>query len=144
MNEQAAQATMTALRRALSHRRLYGREHRLAETGRAEIVEAVINDPNGIGYVGVAYAEARKNELKIVSVKKATTDMANQPTSANIASGDYPISRYLYLYTDGTPEGPVADYIKFILSSEGQDIVSKVGYIALPQTIMSEQLAKLG
>ena len=86
--------------------------------GNAEIVEAVINDPNGIGYVGVAYVEARKNEIKIVSVKKADTDMAYQPTSTNIANGDYPISRHLYVYTDGIPEDTVADYIKFILSSK--------------------------
>jgi phosphate transport system substrate-binding protein len=112
--------------------------------GNAEIVEAVINDPNGIGYVGVAYAEARKDELKIVSVKKANTDMAYQPTSANIASGNYPISRYLFIYTDGTPEAAVADYIEFILSGDGQEIVSEVGYIVLPQAILSEQLDKLG
>jgi len=112
--------------------------------GNAEIVEAVINDPNGIGYVGVAYAQARKDDLKIVSVKKADTDMAYQPTSANIASGDYPISRYLYIYTDGIPEGSTADYIKFIMRSEGQKIVSEVGYIDLPQAIISEQLDKLG
>jgi len=112
--------------------------------GNAEIVEAVINDPNGIGYVGVAYAQARKDDLKIVSVKKADTDMAYQPTSANIASGDYPISRYLYIYTDGIPEGSTADYIKFIMRSEGQKIVSEVGYIDLPQAIISEQLDKFG
>jgi phosphate transport system substrate-binding protein len=112
--------------------------------GNAEIVEAVINDPNGIGYVGVAYAEARKNELKIVSVKKADTDKAYQPTSEKIASGDYPVSRYLYVYTDGIPDGAVADYIKFILSSEGQEIVNDIGYIALPQSIRSEQLGNLG
>ena len=112
--------------------------------GNAEIVEAVINDPNGIGYVGVAYAEARRDELKIVSVKKADTDKAYQPTSANIASGDYPISRYLYIYTDGIPTGAVAEYIEFILTSEGQDIVSEVGYIPLTQSILSEQLDKLG
>ena len=112
--------------------------------GNAEIVEAVINDPNGIGYVGVAYAEARRDELKIVSVKKADTDSAYQPTSANIASGEYPISRYLYVYTDGIPDGVVADYIEFILSSEGQEIVSEVGYIALTEEILNEQLNKLG
>ena len=112
--------------------------------GNAEIVEAVINDPNGVGYVGVAYAEARKDELKIVSVKKADTDIAYQPTSANIASGEYPISRYLYIYTNGIPDGVVADYIEFILSSEGQEIVSEVGYIALPQAILSVQEDKLG
>jgi phosphate transport system substrate-binding protein len=112
--------------------------------GNSEIVEAIINDPNGIGYVGVAYAEARKNELKIVSVKKADTDTAYQPTSENIAKGDYPISRYLYIYTDDIPEGAIADYIKFILSNEGQDIVDNVGYIKLPNSIISEQQNNLG
>jgi phosphate transport system substrate-binding protein len=112
--------------------------------GNSEIVEAVINDPNGIGYVGVAYAEARKDELKIVSVKKGDADTAYQPTSSNIASGDYPISRYLYIYTDGIPEGDIANYIEFILSNEGQEIVNEAGYIALPQSILSGQRNKLG
>ena len=112
--------------------------------GNADIVEAVIKDPNGIGYVGIAYAEARKNELKIVSVKLQVTSKAYQPTVENIANGDYPISRYLYVYKDGTPEGAVLDYLKFILSSEGQDIVGQVGYIALPQEMFTEQLNKLG
>jgi phosphate transport system substrate-binding protein len=104
----------------------------------------VINDPNGIGYVGVAYAEARKGDLKILSVKKVETDMAYQPTPTNIASGDYPISRYLYIYTDGIPDGSIADYIEYMLSSEGQEIVDDVGYISLPQSIVSEQIKKLG
>jgi phosphate transport system substrate-binding protein len=108
--------------------------------GNADIVEAVINDPNGIGYVGVAYAEARKDELKIVSVKRQATSQAYQPTSANIASGNYPVSRYLYVYTNGIPEGAVKDYIKFMLSSEGQEVVVEVGYIGLPQAIRTEQL----
>ena len=111
--------------------------------GNSEIVEAVINDPNGIGYVGVAYAEARKDELTIASVNKGNTDQAYQPTPSNIASGDYPISRYLYVYTDGIPDGAVQEYLKFILSGEGQDIVEQVGYIGLPQQILSEQLSKL-
>ena len=112
--------------------------------GNADIIEAVIKDPNGIGYVGIAYAEARKNELKIVSVKLQVTSKAYQPTVENIANGDFPISRYLYVYTDGTPEGAVLDYLKFMLSSEGQDIVGQVGYIALPQEMLTEQLNKLG
>ena len=111
--------------------------------GNSEIVEAVINDPNGIGYVGVAYAEARKHELTIASVKKVDTGQTYQPTPSNIASGDYPISRYLYVYTDGIPDGAVQEYLKFILSGEGQDIVEQVGYIGLPQQILSEQLSKL-
>jgi len=111
--------------------------------GNAEIVEAVINDPNGIGYVGLAYADARKDELKILKVKKQDAGTSYPPTSSNIANGNYPVSRYLYIYTDGIPEGAVAEYIKFILGSEGQDLVNKVGYISLPDSITSEQLSKL-
>jgi phosphate transport system substrate-binding protein len=112
--------------------------------GNAEIVEAVIQDSNGVGYVGVAYAEARKGELKIVSVSKTESDPVYQPTTDNIASGKYPISRYLYVYTDGVPEGGIADYLGFILSGEGQALANDVGYIALPQSILSEQLERLG
>jgi phosphate transport system substrate-binding protein len=111
--------------------------------GNADIVEAVINDPNGIGYVGVAYAEARKDELKIVSVKRQATSQAYQPTSANIVNGNYPVSRYLYVYSNGIPEGAVKDYIKFMLSIEGQEVVVEIGYIGLPQAIRNEQLNKL-
>ena len=91
----------------------------------------------------MAYAEARKNELKIVNVKKADTDQAYQPTKDDIASGKYPISRYLYVYTDGIPEGAAAEYLKFILSGDGQEIVNDVGYIALPQQILIEQSSEL-
>ncbi len=112
--------------------------------GNAEIVEAVIRDRNGLGYVGIAYAEARKDELRIVSVKKTASDPAYQPTTDNIANGKYPISRYLYVYTDGVPEEATADYLEFMLSGEGQDLANDVGFIALPQSILSEQLERLG
>ncbi|MBS7619211.1 PstS family phosphate ABC transporter substrate-binding protein [Candidatus Bathyarchaeota archaeon] len=111
--------------------------------GNAEIVQAVINDPNGIGYVGVGYAEGRKNELSILSVKKNADSTPYQPTISNILSKNYPISRFLYVYTNGVPEGAVKDYIKFMLSSEGQNIVEQVGYIKVPQEILTEQLNKL-
>jgi len=112
--------------------------------GSSEIVEAVVNDPNGIGYVGVAYAEARRDELITVSVRKAEGEETYQPTVDNIASGDYPISRYLYIYMDGVPTDAVAGYLRFILSGEGQRIAGVAGFIGLPQEILDEQLAKLG
>lgn len=112
-------------------------------SGNADIVEAVINDPNGIGYVGVAYAEARSDDLKILNIKREDTGTAYQPTSSNIASGDYPISRYLYVYTDGVPEGAISDYLRFILSPEGKGITEEVGYIPLPESLMSSQLSEL-
>jgi phosphate transport system substrate-binding protein len=111
--------------------------------GNAEIVEAVISDPNGIGYVGVAYAEARGDELKILKVKKEASDTAYLPTPTNIANGNYPISRYLYVYTDGTPEGAIADYLRYVLGGDGQEVANEVGYISIPESVASEQLNNL-
>jgi len=111
--------------------------------GNAEIVEAVINDPNGIGYVGVAYAQARGDELKILKVKKEASDTSYLPTSTNIANGNYPISRYLYVYTDSIPEGETAKYLQYILGSDGQEIANQVGYISIPDSVANEQLNKL-
>jgi len=77
-------------------------------------------------------------------VRKAEGEETYQPTVDNIASGDYPISRYLYIYMDGVPTDAVAGYLRFILSGEGQRIAGVAGFIGLPQEILDEQLAKLG
>ena len=112
--------------------------------GNADIVEAVIKDPYGIGYVGVAYAEERADEVKILRVKAEKNLEAYPPTRENIAEGRYPLARYLYLYTDGIPTGAVADYLRFILSPEGQRIVEEAGYIPIPRELAEEQLSRLG
>jgi len=92
--------------------------------GTAAVVNAVAKDPSGIGYGGIAYA----SEVKVISVKQDATSPAYQPTAANVKSGKYPISRYLFMYTRGFPQGEVKRYIDWCLSSEGQKIVSQVGY----------------
>jgi len=112
--------------------------------GNADIVEAVIKDPNGIGYVGVAYAEEQAEEVKILGVKAEKNSEIYLPTRGNIAEGRYPLARYLYLYTDGIPTGAVADYLRFILSEEGQKIVEEAGYIPMPRELAEEQLSRLG
>jgi len=115
-----------------------------ALNGNADIVEAIAKDKKGIGYVGVAYASERSNEVKILRVKKDATSSGILPTPEAIKDGTYPISRYLYVYTDGMPKEAVKDYIKWILGPEGQKIVEEVEYIPLPNEVANEQLKKLG
>ena len=55
------------------------------------------------------------------------------PTVETGADGSYPITRGLYMYTAGEPTGVIADYISWIRSPEGQDIVSKLGFVPLTQ-----------
>ena len=92
--------------------------------GTAAVVNAVSKDKYGIGYGGAAYAKG----IKLAKVKKDASSTAYEPTEENVKSGNYPISRYLYMYTKSRPTGALKDYIDWILSNEGQEIVTKVGY----------------
>jgi phosphate transport system substrate-binding protein len=111
--------------------------------GNADIVEAVARDENGIGYVGLAYAEQREGEVKIIKVKVDLSSPAVMPSLETIADGSYPISRFLYIYSSDIPTGAVATYLTFIISDEGQAITEEVGYIPLTDDIREEQLSRL-
>jgi phosphate transport system substrate-binding protein len=95
--------------------------------GTAAVVNAVAKDKNGIGYGGAAYGKG----IREVKVKKDATSPAYAPTVENIKSGDYPISRYLYMYVRNRPTGALKNYIDWTLSEEGQKIVSEVGYFPI-------------
>ncbi|MCG7844174.1 MAG: hypothetical protein MIO90_01930, partial [Methanomassiliicoccales archaeon] len=59
--------------------------------------------------------------------------------------GDYDLSRYLYIYTDGTPTGAIADWLDWILTADaGQEVAIGIGFYALSDNIIAEEKAKLG
>lgn len=92
--------------------------------GTAAVVNAVAKDKFGIGYGGAAYGKG----IKYAKVKRDMNSPGYEPTEENVKSGKYPISRYLYMYTRNRPTGALKEYIDWILSGEGQQIVTKVGY----------------
>jgi phosphate transport system substrate-binding protein len=92
--------------------------------GTAAVVNAVKKDVSGIGYGGAAYAVG----VKHAKVKKDANSPAFLPTPESIAKGEYPITRYLYMYLRSRPTGDTKKYIDWILSTEGQAIVTEVGY----------------
>jgi len=92
--------------------------------GTAAVVNAVKKDINGIGYGGAAYAVGIKHAM----VKKDGNSKAVNPTSENIANGEYPITRYLYMYLRNRPTGETKKFIDWILSKEGQMVATEVGY----------------
>ena len=112
--------------------------------GNAQIVDAVIGDDEGIGYVGVAYAENRADKLNILRVREDENTDGYLPTTDNITIGNYPISRYLYIYTNGNPTGELANYIRWILDENGgQRLAENIGFIPLPQEVIDEELGKI-
>jgi phosphate transport system substrate-binding protein len=92
--------------------------------GTAAVVNAVKKDVNGIGYGGAAYAVG----VKHAKVKKDANSPAILPTTETIGKGDYPITRFLYMYMRNKPTGETKKYIDWILGPEGQRIVTEVGY----------------
>ncbi|MFW6176641.1 MAG: phosphate ABC transporter substrate-binding protein, partial [Thermoplasmatota archaeon] len=91
-----------------------------AKPENAQVKSAVKSSDNGIGYVGLGYVGSDTPSIKLNGIG------ASEET---IKSGDYPISRSLHMYTDGEAKGNVKDFIDFIMSSEGQNIVDDEGFI---------------
>jgi len=87
------------------------------------IQQKVSQTPGAFGYVGLGYTEG----VKPLALDVNGTNV--EPTLQKITDGTYPISRPLYMLTNGEPEGLSQRYIEFILSAEGQEIVASEDYI---------------
>jgi phosphate transport system substrate-binding protein len=95
----------------------------------AAIVQSVSSDAGAIGYGGVAYAE--NPSVKILNVRPHADSAAVAPTEANVHNGTYPISRPLFLCTNGQPTGAVKAFIEYCVSPQGQAVVKETGYMAI-------------
>ncbi|MCM8787635.1 MAG: PstS family phosphate ABC transporter substrate-binding protein [Candidatus Omnitrophica bacterium] len=92
------------------------------------IADEVANNPLAIGYYGMGYL-SKKQKAILVAVDKNSEYFA--PTIDNVRSGKYPISRPLFFYTPGEPKGAIKKFIDFVLSEEGQEIVSKTDFVPI-------------
>ncbi|HXK60865.1 MAG TPA: phosphate ABC transporter substrate-binding protein [Acidobacteriota bacterium] len=110
---------------------LGGRDFELGSldmNGSKEVVELVGNAPTAIGYSGMGYATGKVKMLKIAE-KPGEPGVA--PTVQTTLNKTYPIARSLNLYVLGAPEGAVNEYIDWILSDAGQQIVEISGYVPI-------------
>ncbi len=97
----------------------------------AAIVQAVSQDQYAIGYVGLGYATGAAGKVKILAVKTDANTPGVQAGVAAVVSGDYPIARDLYIYTNGEARGLIKSFLDFVLSPPGQQIVTLIGEIPL-------------
>jgi phosphate transport system substrate-binding protein len=88
------------------------------------IVQAVSKNKYAIGYIGLGYLDDTVKDLTVNGVK------ASEKTAL---SKEYPVSRFLYMYTNGEPKGKTAKYIQFVLSPAGQKLVKTEGFVSLPK-----------
>lgn len=95
--------------------------------GTASVVNAVTKDQHGIGFGGAAYGKG----IKFLKVKKDAKSQAYELNDENIRKGNYPISRFLYMYTRTRPTGSLKAFIDWLLGDEGQKVVKEVGYFPI-------------
>lgn len=95
-------------------------------SGTSQIVEAVARDPGGIGYVAVGYLKSGAAGVRAVPIE--TEAGTFDPLDAD-AARRYPIVRPLLQYSDGPPEGAVADFLRFEASPRGATLIEKMGFL---------------
>ena len=114
------------------------------QPGSASVVQSVTASVNGIGYSGIGYKTAG---VKALALSKKAGGKQIAPTHENALNGTYPLARVLNVYINVAPNKPaepvVKEFIKLVLSKQGQKIVAKDGYIPLPENFINKQLAKL-
>jgi phosphate transport system substrate-binding protein len=113
------------------------------QPGSASVVQGVTEDRFGIGYSGIGY---KTSGVKAVSLQTKDGGWSNG-SYEDVVSNKYPLARFLYVYVNKAPgktlDPVVREFLKFVFSKEGQEIVVKDGYMPLPARIVAEELAKL-
>jgi phosphate transport system substrate-binding protein len=94
--------------------------------GSKDVVDLVSKTPCAIGYSGMGYAT---HEVHQVCLAKDASTPCVAPSNETAKSGEYPLSRDLFMFTLGEPQGEVKAYIDWILSPAGQKIVAENGFI---------------
>ena len=113
------------------------------QPGSASVVQGVSEDRNGAGYSGIGYTTSGVRPIPLV---KEGSDYV-EPTYENVASGKYPLSRFLYVYVNKEPNRALdpltKEFLKFVLSKEGQEIVVKDGYYPMSAKLVNEDRAAM-
>jgi len=108
------------------------------------LVQGIEGEANSWGYFGFAYYQNNKEGLKDIKVAEKASGPYIQPSAETIESGDYPLSRPLFIYVkeDSLKKPEVGQFVKFYLEQTPQ-LITDVGYVPAPQDDYTQGLAKL-
>lgn len=114
------------------------------QPGSASVVQSISSTLNAIGYSGIGY---RTSSVRAVPLSKKGGE-AFEANEQNALAGKFPLSRFFYVYVNKAPNKPLspldAEFIKLMLSKQGQEVVMKDGYIPLPAKVAEKTLKELG
>ena len=112
------------------------------QPGSSAVVQGVTSDLVGIGYSGIGYMTSG-----VRAVPLSDGDKAYEASLSNCLSGDYPLARFLYIYVNKAPgknlDTLTYEFLRFVLSKQGQEVVVKDGYYPLPAQVCEKDLTHL-
>ncbi|WXL25685.1 phosphate ABC transporter substrate-binding protein PstS family protein [Ectopseudomonas mendocina] len=114
------------------------------QPGSASVVQSISSTLNAIGYSGIGY---RTSSVKAVPLSKKGGE-AFEANETNALAGKFPLARFFYVYVNKAPNKPLspldAEFVKLVLSKQGQEVVVKDGYIPLPSKVVEKTKKELG
>lgn len=114
------------------------------QPGSASVVQSISSTLNAIGYSGIGY---KTSSVRAVPLSKKGGE-AFEASEENALAGKFPLARYFYVYVNKAPNKPLApleaEFIKLMLSKDGQEVVMKDGYIPMPAKTAEKVLKDLG
>lgn len=133
----------------------YFKEHALAkgdfkdtvkeQPGSSSVIQGVASDKFAIGYSGIGYVTA---DVRAVPLAANAKSKAIAATPENAYSGDYPLARFLYIYVNQKPGEELdplrREFLRYVLSRQGQEDVIKDGYYPMPAAMATEALKAIG
>lgn len=114
------------------------------QPGSASVVQGVTVDRYAIGYSGIGYATAG---VRAVPIAEKSGMSCTEATAENAYAGAYPLARFLYVYINKAPgkglDPLMREFVRFMFTSQGQQVVIKDGYYPVPNSIAKEELGKV-
>ncbi len=115
------------------------------QVGSEAVVEGVAGDKFAIGYSGLGY---KTNGVRAVPLSMFFGGKCYDTSIESVLAGKYPLARYLYIYVNKKPgealDAPRAEFIKYIVSRDGQTQTEKGGYYPITEEIRAAELQNLG
>ena len=111
----------------------------------ATVVQMVANDKSAIGYSGIGYLT---NGVRAVPLAASVESKCYDTSAESAYSGNYPLARYLYIYSNKNPkqalDPALAEFIKYIVSKDGQAGTIKEGFYPITNATRMKALTTLG
>jgi phosphate transport system substrate-binding protein len=115
------------------------------QPGSASVVQSVTGQINAIGYSGIGY---KTSGVRALPLSKKDGQPYVEADAKHALDGSYPLSRVLYVYVNKRPNQPLQplerEFVKLVLSQEGQEVVVKDGFVPMPATMAKKALTDLG